>query len=173
MQIFYDNAKYLQWRKSISTHRQWRWLDCKCDDYDDDCDDVMTRRRWSYRLLWWSLWADFTGVLFVLYFADYNSTSSSSYVAIIIGVLGLLVAIVVPVCCIRLKKARDMENQNRVVTYRRNQQPKVVHHYHQGKSSRCFLFVRRCLLSVRRCFLFLRGCLLSVRGCLLSERGCL
>lgn len=66
-----------------------------------------------------------------------------------------------------------MENQNRVVTYRRNQQPKVVHHYHQGKSSRCFLFVRRCLLSVRRCFLFLRGCLLSVRGCLLSERGCL
>lgn len=66
---------------------------------------------------------------------DYNySTSSSSYLAIIIGVLGLLVAIIVPAYCIRLKKARDtpgMQNQNRVVTYRRNQQPKVVHHYHQ------------------------------------------
>lgn len=67
---------------------------------------------------------------------DYNSTSSSSYVAIIIGVLGLLVAIVVPVCCIRLKKARDMENQNRVVTYRQNQQPKVIHHYHQVDNHR-------------------------------------
>lgn len=65
--------------------------------------------------------------------ADYNSSSSSTHVAIIVGVLGLFVAILVPVICIRLKKARDMQNQDRVVTYRRNQQPriKVVHHYHQ------------------------------------------
>lgn len=129
---------------------------------------------WSYRLLWWSPCGDLSWVLFVLYFADYNySTSSSSYLAIIIGVLGLLVAIIVPAYCIRLKKARDMQNQNRVVTYRRNQQPKVVHHYHQGKSSRCLLTVRRCLLCVRKCFLSERGCLLSVRGCLLFVRGCL
>lgn len=65
---------------------------------------------------------------------DYNSSSSSSsHVAIIIGVLGLFVAILVPVICIRLKKARDLQNQDQAVTYRRNQQPRIkeVHHYHE------------------------------------------
>ncbi|XP_061170111.1 uncharacterized protein LOC133179349 [Saccostrea echinata] len=45
--------------------------------------------------------------------------------------LGLLGVICASVCCVRMKKARELQNQRGTIAFNRNQQPQIhIHHYH-------------------------------------------